>query len=67
MENNILKSLLKEYEKKKYYKELEFEGKKQEFSLISKLKDLKLSVVRVLYGGWCKEILSSFQIRVRAL
>lgn len=43
------------------------EGKKQEFSLISKLKDLKLSVVRVLYGGWCKEILSSFQIRVRAL
>ena len=43
------------------------EGKKQEFSLISKLKDLELSVVRVLYGGWCKEILSSFQIRVRAL
>ena len=43
------------------------EGKKQEFSLISKLKDLKLSVVRVLYGGWYKEILSSFQIRVRAL
>lgn len=31
MENNILKSLLKEYEKKKYYKELEFEEKKQEF------------------------------------
>ena len=31
MENNVLKSLLKEYEKKKYYKELEFEEKKQEF------------------------------------
>ena len=31
MENTILKSLLKEYEKKKYYKELEFEEKKQEF------------------------------------
>ena len=31
MENTILKSLLKDYEKKKYYKELEFEEKKQNF------------------------------------
>lgn len=39
MENNILKSLLKEYEKKKYYKELEYEEQKQAF--LDSNEDLK--------------------------